>query len=352
MADVERSRAAGLLRAERIEDWDTIAGDWAELAKTCGNVFGTPEWVTTWWEHFGGGRPRLLVGLRDSLGRLVAFAPLYLWRERPLRIARVIGHGPSDEAAVLIAPERRPDALGSLTDVLASQRYDAFIGEQLPRRDGWGTLPAATRLREEASPVLDIAGRSWEEFLAGRSTNFRQWLRRRERRLAAASTSVRFRTCDASSETADFDLLLRLHRLRWPSGSGFSRAASFHRRFALLARERGWARIVFLEVDGEACAAWYGFRFAGADCFYQGGRDPRWEPFGVGSILLAETVHQAFREGQSEYRFLRGDEHYKSRFATRDDGLETVALASRRIGRAAVAAVAALPGRLQRRLAG
>jgi CelD/BcsL family acetyltransferase involved in cellulose biosynthesis len=43
-------------------------------------------------------------------------------------------------------------------------------------------------------------------------------------------------------------------------------------------------------------------------------------------------------DGVSEYRFLRGAEAYKRRFATDDPGLETVAVGCSRLGRAALAA--------------
>ena len=45
---------------------------------------------------------------------------------------------------------------------------------------------------QESSPVLSLAGRGWEDILAARSANFRQQVRRRERKLAQAH-ELRFR---------------------------------------------------------------------------------------------------------------------------------------------------------------
>ena len=59
------------------------------------------------------------------------------------------------------------------------------------------------------------------------------------------------------------------------------------RRHAL---ERGWLRLWVLEADGKAVAAWYGFRFAQIDWYYQSGRDPDWERQSVGFVLLAHTI--------------------------------------------------------------
>jgi CelD/BcsL family acetyltransferase involved in cellulose biosynthesis len=56
-------------------------------------------------------------------------------------------------------------------------------------------------------------------------------------------------------------------------------------------------------------------------------------------VLVAHTLREAIADGMSEYRFLRGDERYKDRFATRDPGVETVTLAGSHSGRAALSAV-------------
>jgi hypothetical protein len=50
------------------------------------------------------------------------------------------------------------------------------------------------------------------------------------------------------------------------------------------------------------------------------------------------SVREAVVDGMSEYRFLRGGEAYKDRFATRDPGVETITLAESGAGRAALAA--------------
>ncbi len=55
-------------------------------------------------------------------------------------------------------------------------------------------------------------------------------------------------------------------------------------------------------------AALYGFRFAGSELYYQSGRDPAWDRYAVGFVLLTHAVRAALEEGVSEYRFLRGGE--------------------------------------------
>jgi CelD/BcsL family acetyltransferase involved in cellulose biosynthesis len=214
-------------------------------------------------------------------------------------------------------------------------------------------------LRRTGSPVLRFEGKSWDELLASRSANFREQVRRRERKLAREH-DLNYRLCD-DPERLDDDLgvLFRLHLARWSdTGAWYSEAAeAFHREFAARALGRGWLRLWLLELDGRPAAAWYGFRFAGAELYYQAGRDPEWERSSVGFVLLAHSIRAAAEDGLDEYRFLEGNEGYKYRFASEDQGLETIAIPRGLRGRTAVAAAATLGGggvfaALGRRLAG
>ena len=58
------------------------------------------------------------------------------------------------------------------------------------------------------------------------------------------------------------------------------------------------------------------FEVAGRISYYQSGRDPdrRWR--GSGTVLLARVIDDAGRRGLREADLLRGEESYKSDFAT------------------------------------
>jgi CelD/BcsL family acetyltransferase involved in cellulose biosynthesis len=132
--------------------------------------------------------------------------------------------------------------------------------------------------------------------------------------------------------------LASLHDARWAgerTGAFSAGRAEFHQDFAKTALERRWLRLWLAEVDGRAVAAWYGFRFGGAEWYYQSGRDPDWDKESVGLVLLAHTIRAAFDDGLTTYRLLRGGESYKDRFATSDPGLETVVAGSGPLGSAA-----------------
>jgi CelD/BcsL family acetyltransferase involved in cellulose biosynthesis len=282
------------------------------------NLFATEEWLETWWSHFGRDRPRVGDGL------------LYETRRFPVRVLRLVGAGISDMAPV--EPER-------LQELLASERWDVFVGEAMPT--GSGELLAGRVLRRHSSPVVRFAEGSWDEFLAARSPNFRSQVRRRERKLLEEH-ALGFRLSgERNGLAADLDTLFALHRARWPHGSSSfgwnERVLAFHREFAPLAFDRGWLRLWFLEAGGKPVAAWYGFRFGGVEHYYQAGRDPAWEPYSVGFVLLAHTIRTALEDGMQAYRMLLGGEDFKRRFTTEDPGVETVALTRGAVARIGLA---------------
>lgn len=340
------------LSLEPLGDLGSARLAWTELAEQAGNLFVTWEWASTWWRHFGCDRPLRLLGCRRPDGSLAAILPLYEAASRPLRVARFIGHGPADQLGPVAPAGERRAAASALwrAGEVSSPRWDLILAERLPGDEDWSPTARSRVVRRESSPVVRIDGLDWEEYLGARSANFRQQVRRRERKLVREH-AVGYRLSDDPTRlSADLDTLFALHEARWGPGSGAFPATrrAFHRDFAALALERGWLRLWLAEVDGRAIAAWYGFRFGEAEWYYQASRDPAWEHSSVGFVLLAHTIREAFRDGMREYRLLLGDEPYKERFATGDPGLETIALAGTRRGGVALrgeSLVHRLPGR-------
>jgi CelD/BcsL family acetyltransferase involved in cellulose biosynthesis len=335
------------LTLEPLDGLSAAREEWTALAVRAGNLFATWEWADAWWSVYGQDRPLVVTGCRDADGKLVAILPLYLSRRGPVRMLRFIGHGPADQQGPVCAPEHRREVAAALRRLLDERRGDwnVMLAERLAPAEGWTGMLGASVVHREDSPTLQIGGRSFDEYLASSSKNFREQMKRRARKLAREH-EVEFRLSDADRLEGDLDTLVRLHDARWSGdeeddSNAFDDARRrFHSLFARHALERGWLRLWVLEADGAPVACWYGFRFAQIDWYYQSGRDPAWERQSVGFVLLAHTIKGAFDDGMLEYRFLRGGEGYKDRFASDDPGLETVALARGAVGRAALRAAA------------
>ena len=312
-----------------MNDFEQFEPYWPGLALRARNIFGTLEWVKTWWRHFEKGRG-IVVHARPG----VAILPMFVEKNGPFRLLRFMGAPHSDEVGPICAPEDREDAAELLRGLFGgSERFHLFLGDGMT--PGWAGLIGARVAERTSSPVVSLDVTNWDDFLAARSSNFRQQLRGAERRLQKRGAVYRLATADTLEH--DLDTLFRLHRERWPGSPWFTPAEAFHRDFAAVALDRGWLRLWTLELDGQPAASWLGYRFAGVESYYQAGRDPSLQRERVGFVLLAHTIREALQDGMSEYRLLRGDEAFKSRFATSDPGLETLARPRGLLGRVALA---------------
>lgn len=314
-------------------DLDAVRPEWDQLALRAGNVFGTWEWADAWHRHIGAGVPLRILLARRADGSAFALLPLYLARRRPVKLVRIIGAGPADELGVLCAEEDRDAAARALAGQLRrlTGRSGIFLGERI-----WGEHALAAALGGQlvlhnSSSVLPLSGRSFEDFLASRSRNFRSQVHRHERRLAREHRLAFRLTVDAGRLERDMQTLVSLHEARWTDGESASFTGArgpFHLDFARAALERGWLRLWTMELDGTPVAAWYGLRYSGIESYYQAGRDPALDRLHVGFVLLCHTIRCAFEDGLREYRFGLGDESYKTRFSEYDPGLDTFAIAA------------------------
>ena len=322
-----RRRGSPRVGFEPLHDLAAERKDWTRLAAASRNIFSSYEWAEVWARHFLQGR-EVLLGRLVSSGTTQALVPLYRWGDKPLRVLRLIGHGPADQLGPVCRPEDARTVARALRRSLEERTdlCDVFLADYLPGDEPWRHLLDAKVLRRVQSPVLRFES-GWDDYLRSKSANFREQVRRRERRLRQKHEVVLRLADDPSDIERDMETLLALYLARWSGDRPFVGAWDFHLDFARVAAERGWLRLWFLELDGRPVAAWYGFRYEGVESFYQAGRDPRWSDESVGLVLLAHTIREALDDGIHEYRFLRGGEDYKYRFTDEDPGLETAAWA-------------------------
>ncbi len=310
---------------------------WNQLALASDNLFSTREWCECWWTHFGEGEPQILV---DDAHDPHVIVPLYA-TGRALRRLQLIGTGPADQLGPVCAPERREQATQLLRDHLDDRRgprWDVTVLHDVATDGGWPAELDVTEVRSVSSPVLTIGTDDWETFLASRSRSFREQVRRKHRRLLREIPGAGFRLADADSIDRDLDSFFSLHTDRWGTDAALAqgRQRRFQDEFSRRALAHGWLRLWTLEVDGAAVAASLGFRFGNAEYFYQSGRDERFDALSVGAVLMGHVVRHAVETGATEYRLLRGDEAYKSRWSDLDRSVRTLAISRTLRGAAAV----------------
>jgi CelD/BcsL family acetyltransferase involved in cellulose biosynthesis len=331
-----------------------VESDWSRLAESAGSPFLTWEWASTWWRHFGAGELRL-VGCRAE-GRLLAILPLYRGAGR-VRALRFLGHGHAGELGPVCDPRDAPEALEALVRYLrdGSTGWDVFLAHDVVPAFDWAARLGGKALERTPSPVVELGGATWDAYLASRSKSFEDDLRKNIRRLGRAHALVYRQTGNPEELRGDLDVLFSLHDARWGERASryFSGSEAFHREVAAQAFERGWLRLAFLELDGRAVAANYGFRLGGRAWTYNAGRDPSVP--GAGLLMTAMDIEHALDEGATEYHLGRGGSPFKERFATVAAKVETIGVSRTVVGRASLAArrySRALPRRVRSSLEG
>jgi CelD/BcsL family acetyltransferase involved in cellulose biosynthesis len=324
---------------EAIADLAAARPLWTDLADRSGNIFATWEWADAWCRHFGRDADlNLYACMRD--GEPFAIAPLYRERKGPVNVLRFIGHGVGDVLGPVCEPADSSAAAAAIVEGLRvhESRWTALLAERVSGETAVGL--GGQLLNSEANPSLAIEGRSWEEYLSSSSRNLREKVRRNTRKLEREHV-LTFDLCERDDQVEPMmRILFELHQKRWAADGSFGRESviPFHLEFAATALKHGWLRLWNMRIDDQPAAAWYGFRFGEIEAYYQSGRDPRFDRFSVGFLMLARTIQGAFDDGLGSYGFLRGDESYKDRFATETEALETRAVGRGATGRYAVRA--------------
>ncbi|HEX6082367.1 MAG TPA: GNAT family N-acetyltransferase [Methylomirabilota bacterium] len=285
-------------------------------------IFLTWQWQTEWSRAFATERPMQILAATDDSGGLVGLLPLY--EETPSR-RRIVGGVDVSDYLDLIAPDGREEEVwAALLAHCAAQRAEWDL-HGIRAVSATATLvpalaPAAgltaTVEREDRCPVLALP-KTWDEYLARLSGKDRHELRRKMRRLERelpGASSRAHGTVDGWDEA--MTRFLTLHRLSKVGKARFmdERMERFFRSATRRLAAEGWARLWFLEFEGEAVAAFLCLEYAGSVGLYNSGFDPARAVLAPGIVLLAHVIRDAIDRGFPIFDFLRGEEPYKYGF--------------------------------------
>lgn len=301
---------------EIIDDFDRLLKfepRWSSFLETLKGItsFQRPEWLLTWWRHFGSGQLQVLV-FRHA-GELAGILPCFLhdWHRR--RQITLIGSGISDYLEPAIAPEHCPAILEQLEAYFHSNsNWDVC---------DWQDLSFDTPLKRLASEAVDdtecwvlpLTG-TFEEYWKTRSKSLRQNVRR-DRQKAESRGEVEFGV-STDPDGKPIEALIELHAARWRKHdqTGMieaNRSAAFLREVAGKFACRDMLRMFFLQFERRTAAVILVFQYAGTMFNYLTAFDPELEALGLGRTLLYEAVRYSFEQKCEFWDFLRGNEPYK-----------------------------------------
>jgi CelD/BcsL family acetyltransferase involved in cellulose biosynthesis len=326
-----------------LQELNTLRAEWEDLMErsTSASIFSTWEWVEANWRYTAPGKEPFVLQVRNEEGRLVALMPLARTsRWRVLKMVEVLGcnslgYPMGDYGGLMAARGVESAAWYAVLKYLKSKRWSIIDlrnckvspGEEAAMERGY-SQPADSigfGVRVQVSDVCRVVPlpSSYEEYMAGLSSNARQNIRRKLRKLAADGHSLA--QVDARDEQARgeaLEALFSLHQARWgddPSGGGFpdERIRGMHRHLAAMLASRDSLDLrVARSRDGEIVGVIYNFVHGGTLYYYHMGarHDDGWGNYSLGTCLLADSISAALERGLHTFDLLRGDHEYKHHF--------------------------------------
>ncbi len=320
---VVQSRAA--LSAWR-DEWHRL---WEQ--RSSGTVFQHFAWADAWIESFGERGEMCVAVATDSTRPARALAILPMWAGEHGELF-LIGDPSSDYQDLVCARDgdEIDAALHAMLQSLAGARRgwkrmvfdnlreDSILLPALRRLAAAGRLPfAASDQLSSRCPVVGIRDRPavLDEILKKKSL-------RRHYNAMAKLPGFRYRRVDSADEAALLlDALFDQHVARWAINGGRSlfaeqRNRDFYRRLVASPGFFRFIHFVAVEVEGRPIATHLGFLRGDTFIWYKPAFDPNFERKSPGEVMMRCLFDEFQAAGLGEFDFTRGEESFKSRFAT------------------------------------
>jgi len=315
-----------------LSDLDRWASQWDQLVDQ--SPLPSP-FQRSWW-LVGTGDARVCFLLVVDGDRLLGGVALQEGRRLGLPCFRMLGAGSlcPDHLDLLAAPGEEDHVVRVVGDWLQRPGARLFDLEGI-RTDSrlFTVLPNHVRREFLAVAPWVALPADFEDYLAARSTNFRQNLRRASGRLAAEGATCRIER--GAAAVRSLGSFRQLHSAQWGARSHFLPSFEHFAAACCLAAEVDEVAFHELTVGETVIAIFVTFEVGRRVSLYQSARltDDKWRD--AATVLLAAVIDDACARGLAEVDFLRGDEGYKNGFAPEQRELIRLRAAHGRAGRVA-----------------
>jgi CelD/BcsL family acetyltransferase involved in cellulose biosynthesis len=332
------NRSPDVRRIEIITDeagFDALRDEWDWLlAQSDQRVFFLRhDWIHRWWRIYAPPGSRLcLVTCRDDDDRLIGLAPLY-WHQRTfagfphVRELLFIGTGTeikTSEYLDLIAASGCEEVIGKAVASVLSGRpdWDRLFLWSIPADSK--VLPYFHRALGDGTSVVCcdrmpyISTQSdWETVKSGMGSKLRSRIDYYQRKLDRAYP-YRFERIEAAGQMeAVMDEFVRLHQARWQSkGESGSFTLPHFENFLRESMRQGLAdgrlRLWTLTINDQCAAVLMAYVDSGVAHYFQGGFDPVYGRFSLGSVMLALCIRDCLGDADIHaFDFMGGAAPYK-----------------------------------------
>jgi CelD/BcsL family acetyltransferase involved in cellulose biosynthesis len=289
-----------------------LAPEWRAFADRhpAATPFHRPDWLITWWKHFGNGELRVFV-FRDGC-EVCGVIPCFLHEWQGRRQLTLLGSGISDYLEPLLKRDHVPEILALLSDHLRNNSdWDVCDWQDLSSPSV--LAPLGQMHGDSRCSEIPITGK-WDNFYLARPRGLRRNLRRYTAKARIIDDVQFFVKADFEPELVSD--LIRLHAARWnrEGEAGMiaaNRSAGFLHEIASKFASRGMLRFFGLKFQGRVVALILSVPYKNVLFAYLSAFDPEYEQYGFGKLLLQESLKHAFQERYASWNFLRGEEQYK-----------------------------------------
>lgn len=327
-------KSVKITEVRNYSDFLALEDFWKDLLKYSSHtIFSTWEWISTWWKYFGK-ENNLKILLAMDKEQLVGIAPLmvsqhqFLFNFNKIREIEFIGRGNADYNTFIFKSGMNKIPNFFINHLLGVSDWDIItlldMSEEGSSADFLQSInnkfPNFKLNISNFCPYIDLPS-SLPSYTMSLSRNLRKNLKKRMKRLES-QYKVEFKTQhDFASVRDAMEIYFNLHDKRWQSKKGQSISLSkinrdFHLELAKTFDEKKWLALYFLTVDDEPIAAVYSFDYDLKKYGYNTGFDPEFSKYGIGSLLKTYAIKESIKKGFREYDLLRGNEPYKTNWAT------------------------------------
>lgn len=323
------------------EDFEKIREEWDNLLEKSDSqsVFLTWEWLYHWWMHFKADKELFVLVVRDKRSNeMLGIAPFCIQRKMmlhfiPLRKIKFLGTEvvASDFLDFIMYPGLETKILGAIYEYLNKNNHLWDIVEVTDIEENSNSLNffkksvngkyKIVESNAQKCPYISLPN-SYDLLSQSLSRNMRENLRRRTKRIENKDR-MHFSIFRDEAIKESLDKLFILHNIRFKSKkrnnaseSAFSgtKIKHFHYDVASNFQKSNWLKFYFLNLDREAIACLYAFKYKKNFFYYQSGLSPDWSDWGLGTALFGYAIKDSINDSLKEFHYLRGNEAYKSRW--------------------------------------
>ncbi|HTO00523.1 MAG TPA: GNAT family N-acetyltransferase [Microthrixaceae bacterium] len=309
------------LQVKTMERLGPVSATWDHLADS--QPLPSPFMKSWWIDNIASGSLAILCFFDGT--ELVGGAAFELDAVRvgPLKVERVrcVGQGvlAPDHLDILAADSHRSAVVDATLKWLRRPGSRIVDLDGLASRGGLAGALDSHVVDRIPAPFASLPSEG-PTYLADRPGTLRSTVKRGRNRFAKAGVS--FSRTPPSDVERSLDSLAELHDGRWSEESEFLHAFDRFRVAAAAGAKSGDVLIHELSSETTGVVAVELDLLAGQRiCFYQAGRRTEREWRGCGTVLRADLIDLICQEDRTEYDMLRGDEPYKSDWATSERSL-------------------------------